>query len=209
MSKFYYIVFEGIDGAGKSTQIMKLSQHMKELNITPILLAEPTLGQYGSKMRFLKESISKEEERKIFTLDRKEHIEYKISPLLKLMDSLKPNCGLRIIQSRSFYCSPAYQGTDEASMIKDIEEQKEFAPTPDIVFLLDIPVEKAIARLKNRGDKRRSIFENPERLNKAKENYLFIAHRESVFKVINGSKTEDAVFKEIEDSLDLKHFNPA
>ena len=86
LKKGYLIVFEGIDGTGKSTQCRLLSKFLNEKEIPNIVLVEPTTGTWGMKIRRLlsagREGISPQEELSWFVNDRKEDISKNIMPAL-------------------------------------------------------------------------------------------------------------------------------
>src|SRR5580704_16749669 len=102
MTAARYIVFEGIDGAGKSTQIRRLTDKLRELDVTPIELCEPTYGPEGQAIRrFLKSKELPPVKRQIelFTRDRRFHVRSRIRPLLALM---KRHSQFAIVQHRYY-----------------------------------------------------------------------------------------------------------
>lgn len=210
MNNTKYIAFEGIDGSGKSTQVEMLCKALIGLNYTPIHLVEPTHGGFGAKVR---EMISNnvvrnpQEEKRLFTMDRQEHIKRKISPVLEMMRKTEPHCGFKIIQERSFYSSPAYQFTDENLILHEIGRQKEFAPMYDIVLVIDVPVEVADERLQDRTDKR-EMFEDRETLNQVRRNYQFISRIEEAIIVIDGEGSQEKVHDRIIERLGFPRFDP-
>ena len=83
-----YIVFEGIDGCGKSTQCKMLGQRLNKLGYTPIHIQEPSYGELGRRVRYvIRTEIDPVagELHKLFTKDRVEHLLYKILPALRLI----------------------------------------------------------------------------------------------------------------------------
>lgn len=203
-----YIAFEGIDGSGKTTQISLLCQKLREYNYTAIRLFEPTHGKFGSMIRghmVRGDDLSVEKQRELFTLDRREHVEQKIKPLLKFVGE---NDSFLIIQDRSYLSASAYQADGEEEMLSVLKEQQTFAPKPDIIFLLDVPVPTAIKRLEEAG-KGKAVFENIETLKKVRDRYLFLAENsgENV-KVLDASQPAENVSNKILESLDLTHPGP-
>ena len=81
------IVFEGIDGTGKSSQCGLLSKSLNEMQVPNIALAEPTRGEWGMKIRRLlkegRQGVSPEEELSWFINDRKEDVKKNILPALR------------------------------------------------------------------------------------------------------------------------------
>ena len=144
------IAFEGIDGAGKSTQIRMLAEHLRSLGYTVCLTAEPTKGQFGQKIREAANShhrLSPDDERQLFVLDRREHLETCILPAIER--------GEIVITDRYLYSSVAYQGSrydetgaDPASLQHEIYLQnREFAPEADILVYMRLDVDTAISRI--------------------------------------------------------------
>lgn len=155
------IVYEGIDGTGKTTQIKLLTEKLLADNLEVVCTREPTDGQYGKKIRELyhsRENVSKEEELQLFMDDRREHVEKVIAPALA--------AGKIVITDRYYYSTAAYQGAAGMDPERIIADNEEFAPTPDIVFLLDIPVAVGIDRIENGRGENLNSFEQEEVLRK-------------------------------------------
>ena len=78
------VVFEGIDGAGKSTQIRRLGLLCEALGLECVSSREPTYGQYGRQLRdsAAHGRLSRAEEHRLLLLDRREHIDTLIRPAL-------------------------------------------------------------------------------------------------------------------------------
>lgn len=205
-----YIVFEGIDGSGKTLQISMLSKRLQRLNYTPIQLAEPTMGGYGYEIRTLMsegEEIDIDEQNRLFTYDRCEHLRRKIRPLLDLMSSLGADCGFILLQDRSYYSAPAYQASDNNSMLRAIRSQEAFAPKPDVVFVIDVSVDIAMARIGAR-QKHNDLFEAAKTLERVRRNYHFVAELEENVRIIDGTRSVDEVSDQIWETLLLKRFDP-
>ena len=80
-----FIVFEGIDGTGKSTQVRLLTEKLKKLGYAVVATREPTDGPYGQKIRELfldRNTVSQDEELELFMADRAQHVEQVIAPAL-------------------------------------------------------------------------------------------------------------------------------
>lgn len=199
-----YIVFEGIDGAGKSTQIRHLTDRLRELDVTPVELCEPTYGPEGQAIRqFLKSKqlppVSRQIE--LFTRDRRFHIRSRVRPLLALM---KRHPQFAILQHRYYLSAPAYQGGDLTDQIQLLRSQQRIAPRPDLVILLDVPIEDAMRRLQGRK-KLGHVFETRQFLSEVRRRYLNLASdRSESIVVINGSGTIDRVARRVWDVLSAK-----
>ena len=154
-----YIVFEGIDGAGKSTQIGMLKEWIEANGFKVELQVEPTDSEVGKLIREILQRPDANTERVqrvlglLFAADR-----------LLIMDKLEDKSKI-IISDRSFISSLAYQGDAEW-----IEILNRYAKKPDLLILLDVDVEKSVARTSGED-----TFENVEFLTGVKENYLNLA----------------------------------
>ncbi len=151
------IVFEGIDGTGKSTQIAGLRRFLEGRGIAVVQSYEPTNGKWG---RIVRESASKgrlpvDEEVDLFLKDRRQHVEELILPALSK--------GQWILLDRYYISMMAYQGARGLDVEQIRKLNEEFAPVPDLVIWLDIPVEEAHRRIGDRGGL--DSFETEEMLN--------------------------------------------
>ncbi len=170
-----YLAFDGIDGCGKHEQIKLFSAALAKTGVATIHLLEPSYGPYGREIRRrLRESDlgSLIEQRDLFTLDRRHHVETKIKPLLGFVRDCS---GFVILQSRTYLSAAAYQGESEHldHLAAIVEEQRAFAPDPDLIIILDLSVEQALERLDRAG--RRDALEREEILAKARSRYVRIA----------------------------------
>jgi len=201
LTDFNYIIFEGIDGSGKSTQAQRLGKVARQENITPIFLSEPTRGRFGLEVRGLMsahEDVPIERQIELFTKDREEHVETKIKPLL---DFMRDRDNFMIIQDRSYLSAPAYQGRSPKGMQSLLEMQRKIAPPPDIIFLIDVPVNVAIARLNERQNGK-AIFENESFLDEVRTRYLDLASSvDENIVVIDGLGSEHEVSETIAKHL--------
>ena len=134
-----FIVFEGIDGSGKSTQAKLLARRLEDLGIPVLLTAEPSDGPVGRIIRSLTTRPEAEEEARLFTEDRRDHVERVILPALVE--------GRTVICDRYVHSSVAYQGARGVDQAAILSAQRLFAPQPDVIFLLEIPAKIALARI--------------------------------------------------------------
>lgn len=140
------IVFEGIDGTGKSTHIRLLKEYLEARGITVMTSFEPTRGAWGMRVRQAALSgsrLSIEEEIDCLLRDRREHVETLIMPALKR--------GEWVLLDRYYLSMMAYQGATGADVQHIRELNEAFAPVPDVAFWLDIPVELSMQRIAARG----------------------------------------------------------
>ncbi|WP_413679044.1 dTMP kinase [Prochlorococcus sp. MIT 0916] len=155
-----FIVIEGIDGSGKTTQIHQLSQWILGSELIPeknqlVVTREPGGTKLGKSIRSLLLNTSKEKtpysitELLLYAADRAQHINEIIRPSL--------NKGDWVISDRFCGSTMAYQGYGrklDIELIQDLETIATQGIVPDITFLLDLPVEESIKRRINRIDDR-------------------------------------------------------
>ena len=154
-----YIVFEGIDGAGKSTQIRLLKEWLQDNGFRVETVVEPTDSEVGKLIR----RILKHPDANTDTFQNILGLLFAADRML-IMDKLNDDSKI-IISDRSFISSLAYQENAEW-----IEVLNKYAKKPDLLILMDLDVEKSVARTSD-GD----TFENVEFLTRVKENYLEIS----------------------------------
>ncbi len=168
VKKGLLIVFEGIDGTGKSTQMSLLAASLRQQGLDVLETREPTMGQFGGQIRALYTSrnvVTREEELELFLADRREHVQELLLPALA--------AGKIVLCDRYFLSTAAYQGCLDAfgpfSTIPDasdtqpsptvgftpaeIIEKNSFAPTPDLALLFSLSPQAGIQRIiTGRGD---------------------------------------------------------
>ena len=151
-----YIVFEGIDGAGKSTQIQLLKEWLKANGFEVETLVEPTDSEVGKLIR----KVLQRPDAQTDSVQKTLGLLFAADRML-IMDKLNDESKV-IISDRSFISSLAYQ-----EPLEWIEVLNKYAKKPDLLILLDLDVKTSVARTSGED-----TFENEEFLTKVKENYL-------------------------------------
>ncbi|MFZ5451515.1 MAG: dTMP kinase [Thermodesulfobacteriota bacterium] len=143
MGRGFLLALEGVDGSGKTTQAKLLAVSLLQQGREVLLTQEPSSGPAGQKLRrYLQgptRNLSPLEELDLFLADRREHVDQVIKPALA--------GGRMVITDRYYYSSVAYQGALGLDPGEILAANEAFAPRPDLVFLLLIPVPQALARL--------------------------------------------------------------
>ncbi len=185
------ITLEGLDGAGKSTQLKLFEDYLKVRGLDSVFLREPTDGKWGAKIRSLLESgsgeIKPEEAFHLFTMDRRENVEKNILPAL--------NQGKVVVLDRYYFSSIAYQGALGISPKKIKEENESFAPKPDLVLLLEISPTVGLERIKKGRNQKVTLYEKEQYLIKVKE--IFDSMEDDCVKRIDASLPENQVNERI------------
>lgn len=190
------IVFEGIDGTGKSTHISYVRKYLEEQGIEVVQSFEPTHGQWG---RLLRDSavtgrLSVDDEVELFLKDRREHVETLIAPALAR--------GAWVLLDRYYFSMMAYQGARGIDP-QDIRlANEEFAPVPDVVIWLDIPVSVALERIGGRGE--RDAFETEAGLTSCRN--VFAAIREPWMLRVDADADRNEVASRVRKAL-VGHFS--
>lgn len=201
MKKGKYIVFEGIDGAGKSTLIAKLKAHYIAQGVSCAATAEPTGNPIGSMIRHIlggRIIMSEQTIAALFLADRLDHLQNDTNGILKYIDA-----GTTVIGDRYYLSSYAYH-VPHVNLEWVIQANQVCADLlrPDYTFYIDISVEESMKRI-TQDRQELDLFENKERITKVRDNYRnaikAVKDDENII-IINGEQSPDKVFSDI-----LKH----
>ena len=200
-----FIVIEGIDGCGKTTQIDELSKWLPRSGLIKkdcklITTREPGGSLLGKKLRGLildnneSNKPSSLAELLLYSADRAEHVSKIISPALKNNDW--------VISDRFAASTLAYQGYGRninLEIIKNIESIVCQGEYPDLTFFLEISPEESISRRKNEIPDRIES-EGFRFLEKVNEGFKLIA-KEKNWKVISASQNIKTISNQIKETL--------
>lgn len=194
-----YIVLEGIDGAGKSTQTQLLEQYLTKKGYKTKKIVEPTTSSIGKLIRqqLTNPESTNDINQQILTLlfaaDR--------LTLKKEINEAKNTKEKIIISDRSFYSSICYQNNPTITP-EWVRLVNKHAPRPDLTILLDLTEKEAIKRC----DKE-EVFENTDFLEKTRKNYLNLLKTEKNIEVIDATQTlqeiQEKIIKTINEKLGL------
>ena len=175
----YFIVIEGIDGTGKSTQVHLLAEKFRQLGYAVVATREPTNGVYGKKIRELfvdRGSVSREEELELFIADRAQHVGEIIGPALA--------DGCIVVCDRYYLSTIAYQGAN--GLDRDLILQKNIKfPAPDLAIILEVEPAKSIRRIKHHRNEHPNTFEQEANLLKVAA--IFAAMPQDYITRVNGA----------------------
>jgi len=193
----YFITFEGIEGCGKSTQAVLLSNALKEKGCDVLLTREPggpIISEAIRKILLDPENYEMlpETEMLLYMASRSQHTGQWIIPAL--------NEGKVVISDRYYDSTIAYQGAARElnySIIEIITRFATFNTDPDMTFLVDVPVEVGMKRIQSRKLDRLEM-ENFEFHKKVRDQYLYIASKHnSRYNVINGDDLVTTIHENI------------
>lgn len=195
MEKGKFIVFEGPDGSGQSTQAELLANYLREKGRTVLLTKEPTTRtKLGRRIRSAlrgKIKISPTELQELFIKDRKEHLETLVLPTLRR--------GEIVISDRYFFSTIAY-GSLECDEEWLARINKEF-PVPDLTLILIVRPEVCLRRIEKRGGGR-EFFEGAEKLRQVLKVYQDFPKRYQHVYVIDGERPVEEVLSEVKKKVD-------
>ena len=198
-AKGIFIVFEGIDGAGKTTQVNLLAQNLASLGREVSLSAEPTTLATGKAIR---RALSGEEKKSecemaaMFVLDRIAHNINSETGIRALTER-----GIDVISDRYYYSSLAYQGTaTDYEWVKAMNINSPEIRRPDLCIYLDLLPEQSLERI-SRGRESLEIYENLEKLTAVRAKFLSVVEDlrrdgESIY-VVNAARAAEDIAKEI------------
>lgn len=194
--KAAFVVFEGINGCGKSTLHKLLSGKLRGSGRDVVDTREPGGTPLGQELRKLLlewkgEKKSPRTELFLFASDRAEHIDNLIRPAL--------GRGAWVLCDRFMYSTLAFQGYGrglDLSLIKQANALAVQGTLPDLVILLDLPPEEACKRIQGRNSQSPDAFEDEEIAfhNRIREGFLNIARESDVpFLVLDATQTPEAL----------------
>ena len=194
MPRGLFIVIEGIDGTGKSTQARRLGEWLASQGREVVLSREPTAGPWGQKVRESAATgrLSPEDELEYFLNDRREHVAELIAPSLA--------AGKIVVLDRYYFSTMAYQGARGFDPAEIRRKNEEFAPVPDLLLIMDLAVDAALERIGARGDTANE-FEKRENLERCREIFLSLKD-ESFARVINTCGTLDEVAERVREAVE-------
>jgi len=190
--KGFLISFEGIDGSGKSTQARKLYEFLKEESYEVSLYRDPGSTPLAEQIRevIINYTMDPITELLLFESARSSLVWEKILPDL--------SSGKIVIVDRFIDSTTAYQGYGREINLGTVSILNHVATRgrkPDLTFILNLPLELALQRLKEQKTK----FEEPNYLKKVRDGYLqiFYSEKERDIRLIDASRSEEEVFEEI------------
>jgi dTMP kinase len=153
------IVFEGLDGCGKTTQVAALCEALGAAGHDVLRTGEPSDSPSGRRIRELARSgraVPVAEELRCFVEDRRAHVADVIEPALA--------AGRVVVCDRYTLSTVAYQGARGLDWKRLLAESEAEFPLPDLVLLLEIEPEIGLSRVEERGGQREDLFEECARL---------------------------------------------
>jgi dTMP kinase len=204
-SKGKYIVIEGIDGSGKTTQVTRLTNYFLQQKKEIIQVREPRkdeglIGELIQKILQGKTTVPPVAFQYLFSADRAMHHSEVIMPALRQ--------GKLVISDRCFWSAIPYGIMDREGSVDDamgewllvsqsiLSFYHQFT-LPDYTFYLDVPLETALQRL-SQSSEEHEIYEDKQKLQKTIKGYYWLLKKfPKEFIVINATKSVEEVTEEI------------
>jgi len=190
-----YIAFEGGEGSGKSTQARRLTARLDAVHTR-----EPGGTELGDRLRSLlldpgEAPVGARAETLLMAADRAQHIHQIVRPALA--------AGRHVVSDRSVYSSLAYQGGGRELGVDAVRQLNDWALDgcwPDLVVLLDLPLDAARGRLRRGLD--RLEQEAASFHERVRRTYLDLAAAEDRWVVIDASAPIDTVAEQVWSAVD-------
>ncbi|HFC8507462.1 TPA: dTMP kinase [Neisseria subflava] len=200
-----FITLDGIDGAGKSTNLAVMKAWFEKHKLPVLFTREPGGTPAGEALREIlldpATQVSLRTETLLMFAARQQHLETVILPALKN--------GTHVVSDRFTDATFAYQGGGRGVPLQDIATLEHWVQgdfRPDLTLLLDVPLEVSMARINQTREKDRFEQEEAKFFNRVREVYLQRANEQPErYAVIDSCQSLDAVKNQIETALD-SHF---
>lgn len=197
MERGCLIVLEGLDGAGKTTQLSLLRDWLLAQGKRVFCTAEPTDSETG---RMLRDALSGKTPRTacelaaLFTLDR---IGHNVDPDRGIARMIRD--GYVVLCDRYYYSSLAYQGAEtDADWVRNMNLNCPEIRRPDLCIFLDLSPEESIRRI-TRGRESLEIFERQDRLERIREQFraVLASLPDETVRVIDASRSPEEVREDV------------
>ena len=208
--KGFFITFEGPEGAGKSSQVLKLAEYLTSRGLECVITREPGGTDLAEVIRGVvkshhtEEKLHNETELLLMEAARAQHVREKILPALA--------AGKVVICDRFSDSTCAYQGGARNMSMETVDYLNDFASAgrkPDLTILMDLVPEAGFARIEKRQSEGFDRFEN-EKLEfhrKVRQSFLHLAEREPErFCVIDATLDRETIAQKIRQVIDVALF---
>ncbi|MCC0178582.1 dTMP kinase [Waterburya agarophytonicola K14] len=206
MSKKLFIVFEGIDSCGKTTQAELLKDYFLNHKERVVISPEPSDGIIGNMIRqALKQRILFSRDRDLFdeqmaylfAADRHDHLYNDLDGVFKLIED-----NYHVISTRYYFSSLAYN-CESPEKFAFIQKLNDRFPNPDLTIYIDIPIEVSLARLQERS--LQEIYETKSKLTLVREQYqkIFAAYQGKLLS-IDGTNSLQIIHQKIVNYITQK-----
>ncbi len=184
-----FIVLEGLDGSGTTTQLKNIESYFQRNNINHLLTYEPTSDKIGALIRkILRKNWTTNEKslQLLFCADRSHHLETCIIPAI--------NEGKYVVCDRYIYSTIAFGSIN--CDIKWLEALNKYFLKPDLTLYFNTSVKTCLERI-NKRDNQKEFFEEEDKLIKVKKTYDILSKNDQNTVIIDGEESIETVFDTI------------
>lgn len=198
-----FITVEGVEGAGKSTQLALILDYLQQAGIEVVSSREPGGTPFAESVRELllanrDEKVDQVSELLLMFAARSQHLSQLIQPALM--------AGKWVVCDRFTDATYAYQGGGRQlgfELVAELEQMVQGDFRPDCTFYLDLPVEQGMQRVVARGEKDRFEQEQLEFFERVRNAYLErVAASPGRYRVIDASRSLEDVQMDLRAALD-------
>ncbi len=187
-TKGKFIVFEGIDGSGKSTQLRLLSEYLAAHSVPTFCTHEPTDSPFGRLVHDCMRGQVETGEYTIaamFAADRLDHIQNPVYGIRKYLDA-----GVTVLCDRYYYSSFAYNGgCVPLAWVEELNRPAMQLLRPDLILFIDLPPEKGMERVGRRESRER--YETLEKQRRTREKFMEVFEKYASLDRIEIVKSEE------------------
>jgi len=190
MKRGRFIVIEGLDGCGKTTQVRLLAEKLRERGKEVVETNEPTKGLIGKLIRQVLEKkviLPSDALQLLFIADRSDHLKRTVKPAL--------SAGKIVVSDRYFWSTIAYGSLNlDKSWLLSLHR---YCLYPDVSIFLKVKPKVCLQRIGSRG-KGETIFEEEEKLRRVWQTYQWLAEKfpEKVI-MVDGERKPEIISREI------------
>ncbi|MEL6578821.1 MAG: dTMP kinase [Cyanobacteria bacterium J06621_12] len=202
-SKKIFIVFEGIDSSGKTTQAELLKNYFAANQEQSVISPEPSNGIIGNLIRqalkqrvvFCKDpDLFDQQMAYLFAADRHDHLYNDIDGVFKLIAN-----NYHVISTRYYFSSLAYN-CDTSEQFAFTQKLNDRFPNPDLTIYIDLPVDVSLARLQERS--LQEVYETEAKLTIVRKQYqqIFAAYQGKAI-AIDGTLDQQLIHQKIVEQV--------
>jgi dTMP kinase len=189
-----FVVFEGLDGSGKTTQMARIQKRLTRMGIDAVATCEPTEGPVGGLIRQMLAGRIVTDPRTLaalFAADRTDHLVTPDTGVTALMEK-----GRTVLCDRYYFSSYAYHAKDmDLEWVITLNAVNAQILKPDLTLFIDVAPNTCLERIRA-GRTHLDLFEKIDILTRVRDNYFAAFERlkdQETVKVVDGNASEDEV----------------
>ena len=195
-----FIVFEGLDGSGKTTQMKSLVKYLESKGEACFSTHEPTDSPFGGLLKSCLTGRVDADERAIaalFASDRLDHILNTVNGIKKKIEE-----GVNVFCDRYYFSSFAYNGEFVPfDWVVELNRPARELMRPDLTVFIDLPSEESMKRVSRRGETER--YETNDKQKKIRERFFaaFEAFPDEKIAIVTSEEDKDKTQAKIREAV--------